>query len=204
VFVDALLAHAAVFSVGQAVALLYLRRGRFWLGVGVTALLWASLDWWLVTRYVLSLPPEGVLWPLLCLYGSSSLAVLIFLFASIRKRLAAPHRQDRYGTGVRLLLSGDWDSATRTFRQLTRSDPGDAAAWIGLGDAARRLDRKSQARRCYRRARAVDVSGIYSDLVAHRADLLLRKCGVQKERITPATPEVAVAKKQRVKPAAGG
>ena len=73
VFVDAVWVNLAIFAVGQLFAWRYAHSGRFWVGAGVTVLLWASLDWWLVGRYLLAyasdfqflvtaMQPHGVSW----------------------------------------------------------------------------------------------------------------------------------------------
>ena len=58
-FVDAVLANVLVFAVGQAFAWLFLRTGRFWVGAAATTALWASMDCWLVQRFLLATPAEG-------------------------------------------------------------------------------------------------------------------------------------------------
>lgn len=167
------MANVVVFAVGQLFAWLFLRTGRFWLGAGATVVLWGSIDWWLVGRYLLAAPATSQQLPLALLQGTSVAITITYLWALIRSRLAAPQRADRFRAGIALLLSGQLNAADTTFRKLAWSDPWDPSAWLARGDACRRLGHSGRAKRCYRRAGSVDVRGQFSDLVAHRLKLLL-------------------------------
>ena len=172
VFIDAVMANVLVFAVGQVFAWLFLRTGRFWLGAGTTVVLWVSIDCWLVQRYVLATPPDGQQFALLCLQVTAVLTTFSYLWACVRKRLAAPSRTNGYRRGIRQLLAGDLSEADATFRDLAWANPWDPSAWIGRGDACRRLGIVNRARRCYKRAASVDVKGQFADLLAHRLQLL--------------------------------
>ncbi|MFT4515568.1 MAG: hypothetical protein ACI91B_004285, partial [Planctomycetota bacterium] len=91
-FVDAVMANVLVFAVGQVFAWLFLRSGRFWMGAGATVALWTFIDWWLVSRYLLANPPEGQQVPLLGLQATVALTTAAYLWALVRRRLAAPKR----------------------------------------------------------------------------------------------------------------
>lgn len=171
-FVDAVVANVLVFAVGQVFAWLFLRSGRFWLGAGATVALWTFIDWWLVARFLLATPAEGQQMPLLCLQGTAVLTTAAYLWARLRRRLAAPKRADRFREGIQQLLSGKLTAADTTFRQLAWVDPWDPSAWIARGDACRRQGVLGRARRCYRRAGGVDVKGQFADLLTHRLKLL--------------------------------
>lgn len=166
------MANVLVFAVGQAFAWLFLRSGRFWLGAGATVALWTFIDWWLVTRFVLATPVEGQQMPLLSLQVTALLTTAAYLWARLRKRLAAPKRADRFREGLQQLLSGKLAAADITFRQLAWVDPWDPSAWIARGDACRRQGAAGRARRCYRRAGGVDVKKQFTDLLSHRLKLL--------------------------------
>ena len=166
------MANVLVFAVGQVFAWLFLRTGRFWLGVGATVALWGSIDCWLVQRYVLATPEDGQQMAVLCLQATAVLTTFSYLWACVRKRLAAPRRADGYRRGIRQLLVGELSAAASTFRDLAWDNPWDPSAWIGRGDACRRLGVASRARRCYKRAASVDVKGQFADLLAHRLHLL--------------------------------
>ena len=172
VFVDAVMVNVLVFAVGQAFAWLFLRSGRFWLGAGATVALWTFIDWWLVARFVLGDPVEGLQWPLLGLQATASMTTGAYLWARLRKRLAAPQRADRFREGLQQLLAGKLSAAEITFRQLAWVDPWDPSAWIARGDACRRQGAVRRARRCYRRAGGVDVKRQFADLLSHRLKLL--------------------------------
>ena len=172
VFIDAVMANVLVFAVGQVFAWLFLRTGRFWLGAGATVVLWVSIDCWLVQRYVLASPADMQQLALLCLQATAALTTFFYLWACVRKRLAAPRRAAGYRRGIRQLLAGELSAAAETFRGLAWDNPWDPSAWIGRGDACRRLGVASRARRCYRRAASVDVKGQFADLLAHRFHLL--------------------------------
>ena len=75
--------NVLVFAVGQAFAWLFLRSGRFWLGAGATVALWTFIDWWLVARFVLGDPVEGLQWPLLGLRIGSRRGTNVRLFGEI-------------------------------------------------------------------------------------------------------------------------
>ena len=167
-FVDVVLPHLVVFAFGQAAAWLYLRTGRVWLGAATTIVLWLLIDWWLVGRFVFGAGPADQRLPLLSMQLVSLAAVAGYVAARVRRRVAAPKRQQRFAAALQLLLSDRVEQAATAFRALVRSDPWDAAAWIALGDARRRAGEPGRARRCYRRARGVDTGGTYRDLLQHR------------------------------------
>lgn len=188
------MANVLVFAVGQAFAWLFLRSGRFWLGAGATVALWTFIDWWLVSRFLLATPVEGQQMPLLGLQITSLLTVAAYLWARLRKRLAAPKRADRFREGIQQLLSGKLAAADATFRQLAWVDPWDPSAWIARGDACRRQGVVGRARRCYRRAGGVDVKGRFADLLAHRLQLLHNQKGVAKAaQVSSVLPVSSVA-----------
>ena len=171
-FVDAVLANVLVFAVGQVFAWLYLRSGRFWLGLGVTAVLWAATDVWLLQRFVLAAPVGEQQWAVWALQTTSFLVVFAYLWARLRKRFAARLRSDRFRQALTHLLRGEPKAAESMFRRLVWSDPWDVPAWIARGDALRRLGSRRSARRSYRRAAGLDTGGKFADLLAHRRVLL--------------------------------
>lgn len=193
VFVDAVMANVLVFAVGQVFAWLFLRTGRFWLGAGATVALWTFIDWWLVSRYLLGTPAAGQQLPLLSLQLTAVLTTVIYLWAVLRRHLAAPQRADRFREGIQQLLSGKLTEADTTFRQLAWVDPWDPSAWIARGDACRRLGVVGRARRCYRRAGGVDVKGRFADLLAHRLKLLHSARSTVKEAAQEAAAAAAIA-----------
>jgi hypothetical protein len=213
VFVDAVMANVLVFAVGQVFAWLFLRSGRFWMGAGATVALWTFIDWWLVSRYLLANPPEGQQVPLLGLQATVALTTAAYLWALVRRRLAAPKRADRFREGIQQLLSGKLADADTTFRQLAWVDPWDPSAWIARGDACRRQGVIGRARRCYRRAGGVDVKGQFADLLTHRLNLLhnltaAAKVAPVKAAIVPPSGPLASKKdrttRKRVRKAASG
>lgn len=171
-FVDAVVGNLLVMAVGQAFAWLYLRTGRFWVGTVATMLLWVAADWWLVGRYLLDAAPSAQRVPVLLLQATALATTAGFLWAMARRRRGARLREQRHRDGTQQLLSGAHEPAQQTYRALCWADPWDAAAWIGRGDALRRGGDARAARRCYARARAVDVRRVFPDLVAHRLQLL--------------------------------
>ncbi|MEC8251779.1 MAG: hypothetical protein VX044_01100 [Planctomycetota bacterium] len=175
-FVDAVWAHLLVFAVGQLFAWRYAQTGRFWLGAGVTIVLWAAADWWLVSRYLLAVEASRQAPPLLLLQVAAVTTSCAYLWALMRRWRGARGRGDGHRSAVAALLRGDREDAVKGYRKLVWSDCWDAIAWLGLGDALRRGGATGKARRCYRRAGAVDVAQRHQDLVAHRLALLSRQC----------------------------
>lgn len=202
-FVDAVWANVLVFAVGQAFAWLYLRGGRFWLGAGATLLLWASADWWLVGRYLLGASPGEQVVPLLILQVTAIATSAAYLWARLRRRQGRASRGQRHREAIQRMLAGEHGEAVTMFRQLVWSDGWDAAAWIGLGDALRRMGERPKARRCYARAGAVDLDRAFADLLSHRAQLLLRPAPPKKSAIVSKDPATAKGSRARRKKAAG-
>jgi len=172
VFIDAVWAHLCMFAVGQVFAWRYARSGRFGLGAASTVSLWVTVDAWLVARYLLDLPADAQLAPLGLLYAVALLTVTSFLWACVRRLRGRRTRAARHRAAVAHLLAGAGAAAIAAYRDLTRSDAWDAAAWIGLGDAERRWGQPRRAARCYRRARCVDVASRFRDVLEHRERLL--------------------------------
>jgi len=108
----------------------------------------------------------------LILQTTALLVTFGYLWARLRKRLAARVRTIRFRQGTAELLQGKLHAAESTFRQLVWSNQWDVSAWISRGDALRRLGILAKARRCYRRAAGVDANGQFADLLAHRVKLL--------------------------------
>lgn len=211
-FVDAVGANVLVFAVGQVFAWLFLRTGRFWVGAGATILLWVSIDWWLVQRYLLATPPEGQQLAVWLLQITAVAVTLSYVWAIVRRRLAAPQRPARFRSALAELLQGKSKQAEASFAGLVWSDPWDASAWIGRGDSFRRLGVLGKARGCYRRAIGVDTKKEFADLVAHRLKLLQaskpEKSAAKKPAAVAAGPTPAAApvarKQKRARKAASG
>lgn len=164
------LPNLLAFVLGQAAAWYYLRSGRFWLGVGATVLLWLSLDWWLVARYVLAVEPVELRLPAAALQALAVATVGALAFGLWRRRWSAVARARtrHFGDGLSAYLRSDYAAARATFTRLVRSNPWDAAAWIALGDVLARSGQPGKAQRCYRRASAVDTQRAYVDLIQQR------------------------------------
>ncbi|MCB9876460.1 MAG: hypothetical protein H6835_02570 [Planctomycetes bacterium] len=195
-FVDALWANLAVFAVGQLVAVGYLRTGRFWLGMAATVALWGGLDWWLVQRFLFAATEAEQRLPLLLVQVTAVVVVTAWTWARLRRRAGRATRTARYRAGLQALLAGEAAAAVATFRALCWSDPWDASAWLGLGDALRRNGEPSRARRAYRRAEGVDVRRELADLLAHRRAMLAsppRPSADPKGSITPGPAAAAVS-----------
>lgn len=208
-FVDAVGANVLVFAVGQVFAWLFLRTGRFWVGAGATILLWVAIDWWLVQRYLLATPPEGQQLAVLLLQLTALSVTFAFVWARIRQRLGRAERPARFRAAVAELLQGKAKEAEAGFARLAWSDPWDVSAWIGRGDALRRLGAAGKARHCYRRAAGVDTDKAFVDLVAHRMDLLRRATATPAKGRATQTPTaekkvtpMPTADEPAVKPAA--
>lgn len=153
-----LLATVLLFALGTAAALYYLRTGRFWAGVLITALLWSSADLALLRRFVygdlggwFQVGIVGVL-----VTGGSATAWLVFQLW--RRRYSAPARSRLalFRGGLVAYLRGDLATAAATFVRLVRCDPWDAAAWCALANVHARAGRPRRARWCRARAAAVD------------------------------------------------
>ena len=202
VYVDAVWVNLAIFAVGQLFAWRYAHSGRFWVGAGVTVLLWTSLDWWLVGRYLLAYAPEQQALPLAGLQLTAAATAFAFLWACVRRRRGRHQRDAGHRQALACLLRGDHAGATEAYRGLVWSDGWDAAAWIGLGDAYRRSGARGKAARSYRRAGAVDVSGQLADVLDHRGRLL--EAWTEPVGTVPVAAEAAAAPKGRAKARSAG
>ena len=171
-FVDAVWVNLAIFAVGQLFAWRYAHSGRFWVGACVTILLWTSLDWWLVGRYLLSYAPGQLALPLGALQITAAVTAAAYSWARVRRLRGRRQRAPGHRAALARLLRGDLEGAIAAYRGLVWSDGWDASAWVGLGDAYRRSGERGKAARSYRRAGAVDVSGQLADLLGHRRLLL--------------------------------
>jgi hypothetical protein len=167
VFAASFLLVFVSFVVGQLAAWSYLRTGRFLPGFVATVLLWSLLDWWLVARFVFAVDLAELRWPAAALQAVAVTTAAVLLFGRWRRRWSAAARQrtERFGAGMSQYLRGDYAAARTTFAGLVRTDPWDAAAWIGLGDVHARTGQLRRARRCYRRASGVDTSGEHTELL---------------------------------------
>lgn len=166
----ALLPNVLAFACAQAVAWHYLRTGRSWVGSLLTLAVWSLLDAWLLARYVFAADlaiVRALAVALLALAGASVAALGV---AQWRRRWSASARArpDRFRAALEAFLRGDWGVARSSYRGLVRTDPWDAAAWIGLGDALARSGDPKGAKRCYRRAAGVDVGKRFTDLLQLR------------------------------------
>lgn len=177
-FVDALIGNLVLFAVAQVCAWLYLRRGRFWLGAGVTVLLWLFVDWWLVARLLLASPADAQRVPLTGLQIVAVAVTVAYGWALWRRAGSRRERPAMHRAAVQQALAGDHRAAQDAFARLTWLDPWDASAWLGRGDALRRGGEDRRARRAYARAAAVDVAGRFGDLIAHRRALLAKGAAV--------------------------
>jgi hypothetical protein len=167
VFAASLSVNLLVFVVGQAAALFYVRTGRTGIGLLGAVATWLMLDWWLIARFVQAAPePELALVAGLLQLVSLLLAGLL-AFARWRRRWSRTARQrtELFATGMAQYLRGEHVAAKATFGRLVHTDPWDVAAWIALGDVCGRAGEAKRARRCWRRARAVDTKAEFSDVL---------------------------------------
>lgn len=174
-YVTAFLPNLIAFACGQTAAWHYLRTGRSWVGSLLTLGVWSLLDAWLLARYVFAAEPAVLRALAFGLQGLAFAAVAWLLFALWRRRwsAAARARPERYRLALDAFLRGEWAAAQAGYRALVRTDPWDAAAWMGLGDTLARAGDGKAATRCYRRAAGVDVG-------RHFADLLQLRLGVRR------------------------
>lgn len=166
----ALLPNVLAFCVGQVAAWHYLRTGRAWVGGLATLGLWLLLDAWLLARYVY-VADAGTLRLLAGSLQVLAVGTTLRLLQQLWRRHRSPaarQRIDRHRDALGAYLRGDWRSAIASYRALVRTDPWDAAAWIGLGDALARTGNRKAADRCYWRATGVDVGKAHADLLQLR------------------------------------
>ncbi|MBL8730873.1 MAG: hypothetical protein JNN13_00705 [Planctomycetes bacterium] len=188
--VDSFAPNLVVFLAGQVAAWWNLRTGRLFVGGVTSVLLWLLADWWLLQRYVFGGQGVAASVPLLSMQFLALFAVVAQCAAQWRRRRSATSRQRSrlFGDGLVAFMRSDHATAFTTFRRLVRNDPWDAASWLALGDVCAELGQAGRARRCYRRARGVDLGKDYRDL------LLLRLAVAGKasaEAITTTTGEPA-------------
>ena len=166
-FAASWLTNLLAFVVGQGASLFYLRTGRRWIGLAGAVATWLLLDWWLLLRCVhgADTPELGLASGALQLAAAmvaGSLGVAVW-----RRRYSAAARQRTalFAAGMTAYLRSDYAAARATFARLVRTDPWDAAAWIALGEVFGRAGEAKRARRCWRRARAVDTKAEFSDVL---------------------------------------
>ncbi|MCR9245298.1 MAG: hypothetical protein NXI31_09720 [bacterium] len=164
-FPDSLLLNLALFVAGQAAAWFYLRSGRLLVGGLATAAIWIAADWAVVARYVFE-DLEQFRIALIAMQLVCVGIVGLLAFAQWRRRWSgtAKRRAELFEAGTAAYLRDAHDEARATYQRLVRCDPWDAAAWLALGNVHRRADRRSAARRCYRRCLRVDTQREYTDL----------------------------------------
>lgn len=166
----AFLPNVVAFLVGQVAAWHYLRTGRTWVGGLATLGVWLLLDAWLLARYVYAADVatlRSLAGALQLLAAATALRLLQQLWRRHRSP-AARERIHRHRGALVSYLRGDWAAAVAGYRALVRTDPWDAAAWIGLGDALARTGNRKAADRCYWRAAGVDVGKAHADLLQLR------------------------------------
>ncbi|MDH4384836.1 MAG: tetratricopeptide repeat protein [Caulobacter sp.] len=66
-------------------------------------------------------------------------------------------RSDEMNVGLQAYQEGRYEDAARAYQRKARSDPGNLAAWVYLGDALGRIEKPAEARRAYERALAIDL-----------------------------------------------
>ena len=166
--VESFLANLALFVAGQAAAWYYLRTGRLWWGGLSMAVLWVAADWAVVARYVFGDTGAHYRTALLVLQLTAIATVVALGVALWRRRWSATARQrgELFAEGTRHYLASRHEAARAMFVRLVRADPWDAAAWLALGNAQRRLGQTAASRRSYRRCRRVDLAGEYAELAA--------------------------------------
>ena len=146
-FVDAVWAHLLVFAVGQLFAWRYAQTGRFWLGAGVTIVLWAAADWWLVSRYLLAVEASRQVPPLLLLQVAAVTTSCAYLWALVRRWRGARGRGDGHRSAVAALLLAlavamgvrSWRRRAPRYQHPQQRELGGGGpkpAWVGLGATA--------------------------------------------------------------------
>jgi tetratricopeptide (TPR) repeat protein len=143
-------------------------------------LLWGFADWALVAKFVYAAAGQELALPLYAMQGTAVAVAGWLAFALWRRRFSAvaKARPQHFRAGLTAYLRSDLDGAGRVFRRLLRCNPWDAAAWLALGNVERRAGRAGAARRCYRRARAVDRAADYQDLARQQEARLVREPGL--------------------------
>lgn len=166
----AFLPNLFAFLLGQAAAWYYLRTGRTWVGGLATLVLWSSFDAWLLARYVYA-ADGATMRGLAALLQAFAVGLALRLAQQMWRRSrssAARARSDRFRTALGAYLRSDWPAAEAGYRGLVRTDPWDAAAWLGLGDVLSRQGKDKAARRCWRRAEGVDAARAHADALQLR------------------------------------
>jgi hypothetical protein len=165
--VVAFLPDLLLFAAAQVAAWTWLHTGRVWLGGGAMVVLWSLADWVVVQRLVYGASAESLApwsWPL----RGVAIVVTCWLLRDLWARRwsrTAKQRPVLFRAGLEAYLRDELEPARQTFTRLVRSDPCDTAAWIALGSVLARSGRPRRARRCFRRARAVDRQAEHGHLL---------------------------------------
>ena len=166
----AFLPNLVAFLLGQAAAWYYLRTGRTWVGGLATLGLWISFDAWLLARYVFA-ADGATMRSLAAVVQVLAVALTLRLAQQLWRRRRSPAaraRSDRFRTALGAYLRSDLAAAEDGYRGLVRTDPWDAAAWLGLGDVLSRQGKDKAAQRCWRRAEGVDITRAHADALQLR------------------------------------
>ena len=86
----------------------------------------------------------------------SNLLIPVCLAAGLFLAGGAWAQTDELAVGFQAYQEGRFEEAARAYQRKARSDPGNLAAWVYLGDALGRLDRLNEAQAAYERALAID------------------------------------------------
>ena len=162
-FSDSLLANLAFFAIGQVAVVGYMVTGRLNRGLVLLVATWVFADVALVARFIYDHTGWVYLTALLSLQATALAEFGGIAFLRWRRsRPGVRDRRDDARQEVALLyLSDQLDEAAAILRRMLRRDPWDLGACVQLAKVERCRGLGGRAGRLRRRARQLDLDGVY-------------------------------------------
>jgi hypothetical protein len=178
-FEESFLINLVIFLLGQWAAYGYLRTGLRQRGLALMILGWVLVDVILVERYAFE--RTGIFYrvSLACLQAYSLVEFVLFTGGRIRRRLRSVRRAREVDFRQAFLhyLNDEMVLAEAGYRRILKRDPWDEEATLGLATTLARIGKSKKARAMFRRARALDQDGRFTDVI-----------GDELRRFRPAAP----------------
>lgn len=167
--------NLAVFGLGQAAAWFQVRTGRVLRGTVSMVALLVLADLVLVARFAYGEQAlAGIALTAMQVWAIGETALLVFARWRRARPAALERRRRDYRLAIVSELRGADAEALPLLAKLAREDPWDVEVAIALAGTQRRLGNRTAARRQLRRARRLDRSARFADIL-FLEDLRLRR-----------------------------